>query len=333
MSLNGIDISNWQKGIDLSTVPADFVIVKVTEGTSYVSPDSERQIKQAKQSGKLLGVYHYANGGDVKAEAEHFLTAITDNAILFLDWESRNNKLWNNSKEIEWVTEWLEYVYKKTGRKPVLYIGAEVYDKFKNLSCELWVARYRDTNETGYQSKPWKEDEYNCLIRQYSSFGKLKGYSGHLDLDKFYGAKKDWEKRAKVQKTGNTLIANGQRESILYTGHNIAVDGIAGTETREQKVRVLQTAMNADYKAGLTVDGQFGNKSSKALGKHYVKFGERQQMVKACQILLYMNGYDPNGVDGVFGNGTLKAVKQFQKDKQFTVDGVCGRLTFLALIK
>lgn len=36
MTLNGIDISNWQAGINLSAVPADFVIIKATEGTTYV---------------------------------------------------------------------------------------------------------------------------------------------------------------------------------------------------------------------------------------------------------------------------------------------------------
>ena len=34
MSMNGIDISSWQTGIDLSKVPCDFVIIKATEGVT-----------------------------------------------------------------------------------------------------------------------------------------------------------------------------------------------------------------------------------------------------------------------------------------------------------
>ena len=34
--MNGIDISSWQEGINLSAVPADFVIIKATEGTRFV---------------------------------------------------------------------------------------------------------------------------------------------------------------------------------------------------------------------------------------------------------------------------------------------------------
>ena len=76
MALNGIDISGWQEGIDLSQVPADFVIMKATEGNWLISNDCDRQYQQAKAAGRCLGVYHYANGGDAKAEADFFLNTV-----------------------------------------------------------------------------------------------------------------------------------------------------------------------------------------------------------------------------------------------------------------
>ena len=51
--MNGIDISRWQKGINLEAVPCDFVIVKATQGVSYVSPEFETQINQALSLGKF----------------------------------------------------------------------------------------------------------------------------------------------------------------------------------------------------------------------------------------------------------------------------------------
>lgn len=72
MSMKGIDVSGWQKGIDLSKIDCDFVIVKATQGTGFTSEDYERQAKQAKSLGKKLGIYHYANGSGAKAEAEFF---------------------------------------------------------------------------------------------------------------------------------------------------------------------------------------------------------------------------------------------------------------------
>ena len=36
MSLNGIDVSHYQDGINLAKIQADFVIMKATEGTTFV---------------------------------------------------------------------------------------------------------------------------------------------------------------------------------------------------------------------------------------------------------------------------------------------------------
>ena len=64
MSLKGIDISNHQSNIDLSKVACDFVIIKATEGKSYVSPSCDKQFQQALNLGKKLGIYHFANNSD-----------------------------------------------------------------------------------------------------------------------------------------------------------------------------------------------------------------------------------------------------------------------------
>ena len=49
--------------------------------------------------------------------------------------------------------------------------------------------------------------------------------------------------------------------------------------------------------------------------------------VKRCQQELIEWGYDPNGVDGVFGPGMQTAVKQFQQDNGLDVDGCVGPAT------
>ena len=45
---------------------------------------------------------------------------------------------------------------------------------------------------------------------------------------------------------GNKLIKRGQKEAVKFTGVNIAVDGICGTNTNKMKSRVLQHAINLD---------------------------------------------------------------------------------------
>ena len=54
MSMNGIDISSHQSGINLSKVPCDFAIIKATQGTSYVNPDCDRAYQQAKKQENVL---------------------------------------------------------------------------------------------------------------------------------------------------------------------------------------------------------------------------------------------------------------------------------------
>lgn len=201
MTLNGIDIASYQTGIDLSVVPCDFVICKATEGTGYVNPDCDRAYQQAKANGKLLGVYHYANGGSAIAEADYFLNNIQGyigEAILCLDWEHQNNALCGTGGPARtWISNWCNRIVERTGVKPLIYASASLYNEVSGIGdYGLWIAQYANMNPTGYQESPWNEGAYDCAIRQYSSCGTLSGYGGRLDLDKFYGDATAWHKYA-----------------------------------------------------------------------------------------------------------------------------------------
>lgn len=200
MTMNGIDVSNWQAGIDLAAVPADFVIMKATQGTNYVSPDCDRQYQQAKKAGRLLGVYHYVAGGNAIAEADYFVNNINGyigEAILVLDWEAEQNSAWGNEAYLEQVAR---RVIDHTGVKPLIYSMASRYAQVaevsKKLDCGLWIAQYASNENTGYQAHPWNEGAYACAIRQYTSAGRLPGYGGNLDLNIAYMDRNAWMKYA-----------------------------------------------------------------------------------------------------------------------------------------
>lgn len=201
MGLNGIDISGWQEGIDLSAVAADFVIMKATQGTGFVSKDFVRQYQQAKENGKLVGCYHYAEGGDYVAEANHFLDVVGNRvgeAILCLDWEGQDNPTFGKN-DFDWVKGFCDYVFSKTGVKPLVYIQKRAMERIDGIGdYGLWIAQYPDYTPTGYQETPWNEGAYACAIRQYSSVGQISGYNGNLDLDKFYGDADAWKAYAAV---------------------------------------------------------------------------------------------------------------------------------------
>jgi len=62
-----------------------------------------------------------------------------------------------------------------------------------------------------------------------------------------------------------------------------------------------------------------------------IKQGQSSGCVVELQNLLKKQGYNPGAIDGIFGSGTLAAVKSFQKAKGLTVDGLVGPATKSAL--
>lgn len=200
MSLQGIDVSSWQSGIDVSKVPCDFVIAKATQGVTYVNPDCDRVIQQCIKIGKPFGVYHYVDGSGAVAEADYFVNnsrGYVGKGVLAIDWEAEQNSAWGNEAYLEQL---VRRVIERTGVKPLIYSMASRYAQVaavaKKLDCGLWIAEYADMNPTGYQAHPWREGAYACAIRQYASTGRLNGWGGNLDLNIAYMTREQWAKYA-----------------------------------------------------------------------------------------------------------------------------------------
>lgn len=217
MSMNGIDISNWQAGLDLRAVPCDFVICKATEGTWFVDGSCAGWVETALAMGKPVGVYHYANGGNAVSEADYFVNNCANwvgKVLWCLDWEGQGNPLFGSvGTARNWIRTFCDRVYERTGAQPIVYVQASQLADVQDIGDRgLWVAQYADNNPTGYQSSPWNEGAYACAIRQYSSSGRLNGYAGYLDLDKFYGDVNAWNAYV-GKKTGATPAPTPQPEA------------------------------------------------------------------------------------------------------------------------
>ncbi len=207
MSMNGIDISSWQRGIDLAAVPCEFVIVKATEGTSYLNPYCGENLRQAEGLGKKLGVYHFAGGGNPDAEAEYFAANVKNcigKAILVLDWEIQDAQ-----NGPEWAKRWLDRVYEITKVKPMIYMSNYLvnhldWSAVASSGYRLWNAYYYNYGTPmGYNAEaplPEKLGAWGkAALYQYTSEGKLSGYNGYLDLDVFYGNAGEWDAYARVE--------------------------------------------------------------------------------------------------------------------------------------
>lgn len=254
MTLNGIDISNWQQGIDLSKVPCDFVIAKATQGTGYVSPDCARQIEQARQTGKRFGVYHYVSGSNAVAEANYFVDNCANwigKGLFCIDWESNENAAWGNEGYLEQV---VAQVKARTGIPPIIYVQASRYAQVAAVAnrqnCGLWIAQYANMNPTGYQSKPWNEGAYACVIRQYSSSGRLPGYGGNLDLNKFYGDGSVYDKYVTGGGNGSHIAPSQPSDPLAGRSDDDLADAVIRGEfgdgdARKQKLGARYGAVQA----------------------------------------------------------------------------------------
>lgn len=280
MSMKGIDISNWQNGINLEAVPADFVIMKATEGTNYISPDFDRQYAQAKKAGRYLGVYHYANGGDAKKEADFFLNKVKNcigEAILVLDWEGQNNPRFGK-KDLNWCKTWCDYVYSKTGAKPLVYTSRNFMKNLEGIGdYGLWIAQYANNKFTGYQDTPWNEKAYSCVIRQYSSCGRLPGYRGNLDLNKFYGDSAAWKEYAKSDNKKPSTISGTTLELAVAVMKGKYGVGNARKNALGSRYDEVQSFINHISRASVktlaqeTINGRYGNGETRktVLGSKY----------------------------------------------------------------
>ncbi len=254
MTLNGIDISNWQKGIDLAAVPADFVISKATQGTGYVSPDCARQVEQARKVGKRFGVYHYVSGGNAIAEANYFVDNCSNwigKGLFCIDWEADQNSAWGNEGYLEQL---VAQVKNRTGIPPIIYTSASRYAQVapvaKRQNCGLWIAQYASMNPTGYQDTPWNEGAYACVIRQYSASGRLPGYNGNLDLNKFYGDGATYDNYVTGGKGGSTVTPSQPADPLAGRSDedlsNAVIRGEFGSgDTRKQKLGARYDAVQA----------------------------------------------------------------------------------------
>lgn len=256
MTFNGIDISNWQRGIDLSKVPCDFVIAKATEGIGYVDKSCDGFIQQALKLGKKIGFYHFARptaNNDPIREADYFYNnckGYFGKGIPILDWEAENKH------NVAYAKAWLDRVYQRSGVKPVIYMSESVVNAYDwssvaNADYGLWVAKYRDNNAdynynmTNAGSRPrvkwWK---FYCMW-QWTSSGRLNGYNGNIDCNVFYGDRSTWDKYAGK----STGTVKPQANPARKTNDQLADEVIAGQWGNGEDRKNRLTQAGYDYNA------------------------------------------------------------------------------------
>ena len=147
MNIKGIDISSWQKGINLINAKEEgyeYCIIKATEDVSYTNPEMDTQVSGAIAAGVKFGFYHFYRGKGID-EAKYFINTIKkykDNMSIkpVIDIESN----WNYTD----VKAFIDYVEEELNTECVIYCNksyAKELSKYKDLAQRpLWLAYYWD---------------------------------------------------------------------------------------------------------------------------------------------------------------------------------------------
>nr|DAI93714.1 MAG TPA: LysA like endolysin [Bacteriophage sp.] len=235
--MRGVDVSNWQCDIDTGVLDADFVMAGATWGVggfsnsclvNGVNQAANYQLGRASDTGKSIGVYHYAMGNSATAEADFFVDNVAGyigRAVLALDWEGEDNPQFGNGA---WIDSWVRRVYERTRVWPVIYVQASALGQlsaYVREHCGVWVAQYASNAATGWQSRPWNYGVYGEAMRQYTSSGYISGYAGRLDLNYFRGEAWQWDSYARGERGGGVDRPVG--------GETVADRPVGGTSVRQ----------------------------------------------------------------------------------------------------
>ncbi len=352
--MKGIDISHWQGNVDFSNLldltdeqTIEFIIFKLSQ---YKSKDSKFEQYYASAHNKYkIGCYIYnkvLTEEQATIEAEFAVKALNNRkmeAYVWLDMEDATMRNLGKAKLTRIINIEAE-ILKSAGYNVGIYCNADWYKNVLDSaelskSYKFWIARY-PSSDNGTMKESLSPKSY-ATIWQYSSKGKVKGISGNVDMDILYEDIFTTSNKTNTSTTSTTeantiskYIKVGQFHSINFTGVQIPTTGKFDSDTKKQAIKVLQHAMNLDYKAGLKVDGIWGNNSIKALGNHYTRKGETQYMVSALIILLLLHGYPiPLTANPAIFDATLESiVRQYQAKVKLPVTGIANANTYKYLL-
>lgn len=166
----GQDVSNYQPDHDWAASPAQFGIIKASEGTAFRDKAFARHWAELGKKGIVRGAYHYGHPrNNPIAEAEHFLSVVNSQPakpgdLLVLDLETTNGR--SVAEVNAWAKAWLSHVEARTGTKPLFYSGWHFADTYGAglQDYPLWVAHYSKPKGQVAPPADWK----SWTIHQYS---------------------------------------------------------------------------------------------------------------------------------------------------------------------
>lgn len=192
--------------IDWNAMGTDTKVVGVIHRSSIglrVDTQYVARKKIALDRGYLWGAYHLGRPGNTKAQADLFLDLINneERTLMILDLEDTNSGSFMSINE---AIVFMEYVYEKTGRIPVVYanhsttkiLNTKVRSHPLFQQAKLWYARFK-SHVTDYPAGIWPNyflwqfsSEINCS-KTGSCLYNVPGTRYDMDVNVYNGSAED----------------------------------------------------------------------------------------------------------------------------------------------
>ena len=185
--MTGVDLSNYQAGLELQSLKADgkeFAILKATEGITIQDRSFKTFAKAANGLDFPIGAYCYGHATDVeraRSEAAFILHVVKGFKLplgIYYDVEAAE-QLALSGKQLQEICEAFCQVIRAAGYSVGLY-GSEYNLWYKIDHTKLpsdvikWVAHYG------------KAPAFDCDLWQRTDQGRVLGYHGNVDIDEVF---------------------------------------------------------------------------------------------------------------------------------------------------
>ncbi len=334
MAAQVIDLSEYQSSVDFTRLKQAGIAGSILR-CGYSRWGSGKQKREdsrfqaayqaAMQAGMPVGAYYYSTAStedEAKAEAEFTLALLEGMQFAYpIYWDTEDG--YHQAKLSKARLTQVAKAYLETVEGAGYYVGVYSYlywlqsrlDMTALSAYDVWVAQYNDTLDYSGAYGMW----------QYTSTGTVPGVNGAVDLNWAYRDYPSIIREAGLNGFGKRKI----QALVVYQtwlasryGYRIVADGLWGPTTRLDSIKAMQTEMK------LVPDGVWGTRSKAECP--VVGYGQQGPYVWILQGCLQPH-VSLLPVDGVFGDRTLAAVKEFQQKAGLVADGQVGTATFTAL--
>ena len=191
----GIDISEWQDSVNYSALAKDIdqIILRSSRGTSTIDKMFLNHVKSCNSAGiPIAGVYHFIyaiSKAEVKKNADCAVKFVKEAGLpkttrIWCDLEydtitkAKNQGVIVTAEDInEWTKIFCERII-EAGYPTGVYTNIDFYkNKYYQSTLKnypIWLADYSG------------DPDYECIVHQYTSSGKVAGISESVDCNYFY---------------------------------------------------------------------------------------------------------------------------------------------------